>query len=78
MRTSGQRIVASLRQKTYQSALRQEVECIEKGEGDILSRLSVDSSLVGESYVCLGYLLLILLFLLFDQWIYLALGSHRT
>lgn len=57
MRTSGQRIVASLRQKTYQSALRQEVECIEKGEGDILSRLSVDSSLVGESYVCPGNLL---------------------
>lgn len=49
MRTSGQRIVAQLRQNTYASALRQEVELIEKGEGDIISRLSVDSSLVGES-----------------------------
>ena len=49
MRLSGQRIVARLREQTYASALRQEVEFVEKGEGDILSRLSVDSSIVGES-----------------------------
>lgn len=51
MRLSGQRIVARLRQDTYSSALRQEVEFVEKGEGDIISRLSVDSSIVGESCV---------------------------
>ncbi|KAG6332581.1 hypothetical protein ID866_6503, partial [Astraeus odoratus] len=49
MRMSGQRIVARLRERTYEAALRQEVEFIEKGEGDVLSRLSVDSSIVGES-----------------------------
>ncbi|EJD08405.1 uncharacterized protein FOMMEDRAFT_101808 [Fomitiporia mediterranea MF3/22] len=49
MRLSGQRIVARLRERTYASALRQEVEYVEKGEGDVLSRLSVDSSIVGES-----------------------------
>ncbi|TFK84857.1 P-loop containing nucleoside triphosphate hydrolase protein [Polyporus arcularius HHB13444] len=49
MRLSGQRIVARLRERTYAAALRQEVEFVEKGEGDVLSRLSVDSSIVGES-----------------------------
>ncbi len=49
MRLAGQRIVARLRQRMYSSALRQEVEYVEKGEGDVLSRLSVDSSIVGES-----------------------------
>lgn len=44
----GQRIVARLRERTYEAALRQEVEFVEKGEGDVLSRLSVDSSIVGE------------------------------
>ena len=44
----GQRIVARLRERTYEAALRQEVEFIEKGEGDVLSRLSADSSIVGE------------------------------
>ena len=48
MRLSGQRIVARLRERTYAAALRQEVEFVEKGEGDVLSRLSVDSSIVGE------------------------------
>lgn len=51
MRLSGQRIVAGLRQRTYASALSQEVEFVERGEGDVLSRLSVDSSIVGESWV---------------------------
>ncbi|KAF9560984.1 hypothetical protein CPC08DRAFT_707705 [Agrocybe pediades] len=49
MRLSGQRIVARLRERTYAAALRQEVEFVEKGEGDVLSRLSVDTSIVGES-----------------------------
>jgi len=49
MRLSGQRIVARLRERTYAAALRQEVEFVERGEGDVISRLSVDSSIVGES-----------------------------
>jgi hypothetical protein len=44
----GQRIVARLRERTYAATLRQEVEFVERGEGDALSRLSVDSSIVGE------------------------------
>ena len=48
---AGQRIVARLRERTYAAALRQEVEFVEKGEGDVLSRLSVDSSIVGERCV---------------------------
>ena len=44
----GQRIVARLREQTYAATLRQEVEFVERGEGDALSRLSVDSSVVGE------------------------------
>jgi ABC-type multidrug transport system fused ATPase/permease subunit len=49
MRMSGQRIVARLRSQTYASALNQEVDYIERAEGDVLSRLSVDTSIVGES-----------------------------
>ncbi|KAJ7503059.1 P-loop containing nucleoside triphosphate hydrolase protein [Mycena galericulata] len=49
MRMAGQRIVARLRERTYAAALEQEVEFVEKGEGDVLSRLSVDTSIVGES-----------------------------
>jgi hypothetical protein len=45
---SGQRIVARLRERTYAATLQQEVEFVERGEGDALSRLSVDSSIVGE------------------------------
>jgi putative ABC transport system ATP-binding protein len=40
--------VARLREKTYSAALKQEVEFVERGEGDVLSRLSVDTSIVGE------------------------------
>lgn len=47
----GQRIVARLRERTYSAALRQEVEFVERGEGDVLSRLSVDTSIVGERWV---------------------------
>jgi ABC-type multidrug transport system fused ATPase/permease subunit len=49
MRVSGQRIVAQLRRHTYASALKQEVDYIERAEGDVLSRLSADTSIVGES-----------------------------
>lgn len=45
---TGQRIVARLREQTYAATLRQEIEFVERGEGDALSRLSVDSSIVGE------------------------------
>lgn len=48
MRMSGQRIVARLRERAYGAALRQEVEFVERGEGDVLSRLTADSSIVGE------------------------------
>lgn len=44
----GQRIVARLRERTYGAAIRQEVEFVERGEGDVISRLSTDSSIVGE------------------------------
>jgi len=57
LRHSGQRIVARLREQTYSASLRQEVEFVERGEGDVLSRLSVDTSIVGER------LLLLFLFL---------------
>ncbi|KAK0226340.1 P-loop containing nucleoside triphosphate hydrolase protein [Armillaria fumosa] len=49
MRISGQRIVARLREQMYAASVRQEVEFIEKSEGDVISRLSVDTSVVGES-----------------------------
>ncbi|KAH9485598.1 ABC multidrug transporter mdr2 [Psilocybe cubensis] len=49
MRLSGQRIVGRLRERTYAAALRQEVEFVERGEGDVLSRLTTDTSIVGES-----------------------------
>ncbi|KZT65402.1 hypothetical protein DAEQUDRAFT_731456 [Daedalea quercina L-15889] len=49
MRISGQRIVARLRERMYSAALQQEIEYVERGEGDVLSRLSVDSNIVGDS-----------------------------
>ncbi|KAJ6497547.1 P-loop containing nucleoside triphosphate hydrolase protein [Mycena sanguinolenta] len=49
MRMAAQRMIARLRERTYTAALEQEVEYVEKGEGDVLSRLSVDTSIVGES-----------------------------
>lgn len=51
MRLAGQRIIARLRQNTYASAVKQEVELTEKeqGVGDIMSRLSSDTYIVGES-----------------------------
>jgi ABC-type multidrug transport system fused ATPase/permease subunit len=49
MRLSGQRIVARLRERIFSRALHQEIAFMEKGEGDVISRLSVDTSVVGES-----------------------------
>ncbi|KIY65318.1 hypothetical protein CYLTODRAFT_379636 [Cylindrobasidium torrendii FP15055 ss-10] len=49
MKMAGQRIVARLREQTYAAALRQEVEFVERSEGDVISRLAVDTSIVGES-----------------------------
>ncbi|KAL0579611.1 ATP-binding cassette permease mdl1 [Marasmius crinis-equi] len=49
MKMAGQRIIARLRERTYAASLVQEVEFVEKGEGDVLSRLNVDTSIVGES-----------------------------
>jgi putative ABC transport system ATP-binding protein len=43
--------VARLRERMYGAAIRQEVEFVERGEGDVISRLSVDSSIVGERCV---------------------------
>lgn len=51
MRLAGQRIVARLRERTYSSALQQEIEMVERepGVGDVMSRLSADTSIVGEA-----------------------------
>lgn len=43
--------MARLRERMYTAALQQEVEYVERGEGDVISRLSVDTSIVGERYV---------------------------
>jgi putative ABC transport system ATP-binding protein len=51
MRLAGQRIVARLRERMYSASLKQEVEFVEKGEGDVISRLSADTSIVGERCV---------------------------
>ena len=48
MRLSGQRIVARLRERIFSRALQQEVAFMEKGEGDVISRLNADTSIVGE------------------------------
>ncbi|PCH35770.1 hypothetical protein WOLCODRAFT_107830 [Wolfiporia cocos MD-104 SS10] len=44
-----QRIVARLRERMYTAALQQDVDYVERGEGDVLSRLTVDASIVGDS-----------------------------
>ncbi|KAG8905488.1 ATP-binding cassette permease mdl1 [Tulasnella sp. 417] len=50
-RNAGLRIVARLRSKGYRAALRQDIEFVERGvgEGDLVSRLNIDSGIVGES-----------------------------
>lgn len=51
-RGAGLRIVASLRSRGYRAALRQDIDFVERGvgEGDLVSRLNVDTSIVGERY----------------------------
>ncbi|GHJ87923.1 hypothetical protein NliqN6_4325 [Naganishia liquefaciens] len=49
MRLSGQRIIARVRNQAYLSTLKQEPEFADKGAGDIVSRLSIDTSIVGDS-----------------------------
>ncbi|TFY79601.1 hypothetical protein EWM64_g4409 [Hericium alpestre] len=51
IRMSGERIIARLRQQTFKAALRQEIEYVERnpGEGDVISRLSSDTGVVGNS-----------------------------
>ncbi|EUC61798.1 ABC multidrug transporter [Rhizoctonia solani AG-3 Rhs1AP] len=51
MRSASARIVARLRNATYASALRQDVEFLERtaGPGDVVSRLNADAYIVGDS-----------------------------
>ena len=49
MKRAGQRLVARLREAAYEKALVQDVAFVERGEGDILSRLASDTAVVGES-----------------------------
>lgn len=46
------RLIQNLRQKSFASALRQDVEWADKHAGDVVSRLSVDTSIVGDSLTC--------------------------
>ncbi|SOV09039.1 probable ATP-binding cassette (ABC) transporter [Ustilago sp. UG-2017a] len=46
---SGVRVIQGIRNQAYRSALRQDVELADKGAGDVVSRLSVDTNIVGES-----------------------------
>ncbi|CAE6512041.1 unnamed protein product [Rhizoctonia solani] len=51
MRSASARIVARLRRATYASALRQDIEFLERsaGPGDVVSRLNADAYIVGDS-----------------------------
>jgi len=49
MRLSGQRIIARVRNEAYMSTLRQEPEFADRGAGDIVSRLGIDTGIVGDS-----------------------------
>lgn len=49
MRLSGQRIVARVRAAAYTATLRQEAEFAGRSAGDIVSRLSVDSGILGDA-----------------------------
>ncbi|UZJ51787.1 hypothetical protein CBS101457_001107 [Exobasidium rhododendri] len=46
---AGIRLIQRMRELAYGSALRQEVEWADKGAGDVVSRLSVDTNIVGEA-----------------------------
>lgn len=49
MRLSGQRIIARVRNQAYLSTLSQEPEFADRGAGDIVSRLGIDTGIVGDS-----------------------------
>ncbi|OWZ80178.1 ATP-binding cassette, subfamily B (MDR/TAP), member 10 [Cryptococcus neoformans Tu401-1] len=49
MRICGQRIIARVRNQAYHSTLRQEPEFADRSAGDIVSRLSVDANILGDS-----------------------------
>lgn len=49
MRLSGQRIVARIRERAYEATLKQEPEFAGTSAGDIVSRLSVDTGILGDS-----------------------------
>lgn len=46
---AGVRVIQRMREASYSSALRQEVEWADRGAGDVVSRLSVDTNIVGEA-----------------------------
>lgn len=46
---AGIRLIQRMREMAYGNALRQEVEWADKGAGDVVSRLSVDTNIVGEA-----------------------------
>lgn len=46
------RLIQNLRQRSFASALRQDVEWADKHAGDVVSRLSVDTTIVGDSLTC--------------------------
>ncbi|KAN0060037.1 ATP-binding cassette permease mdl1 [Thecaphora frezii] len=46
---AGVRVVQGIRGQAYRSALRQDIELADKGAGDTVSRLSVDTNIVGDS-----------------------------
>lgn len=46
---AGIRVIQRMREVSYSSALRQEVEWADRGAGDVVSRLSVDTNIVGEA-----------------------------
>lgn len=49
MRTTGQRIIARIRNQAYMSTLRQEPEFANRSAGDIVSRLNSDANILGDS-----------------------------
>ncbi|KAE8216315.1 hypothetical protein CF327_g490 [Tilletia walkeri] len=46
---AGIEVIAALRKRSFANVLRQDVEWADKGAGDVISRLSVDTTIVGES-----------------------------
>ncbi|KAK0537997.1 ATP-binding cassette permease mdl1 [Tilletia horrida] len=46
---AGIEVIATLRKRSFRNVLRQDVEWADRGAGDVISRLSVDTTIVGES-----------------------------